>query len=820
MFSQRAAVPGRGASEAATLVTAALSALEEAQWGAESDARELPDVRAILDAPEELRRECLLEIAGREEGYHRLTLLSLLARKRVQLTADDIEQLLSPFGSELEPLEAWRHSETVRVLSRQLERAYSALSEIEQERLKPFLECAACQADDAPTATRLRKLVGAPDAIRFDLIDEDDDVGHRLRAVLQQGEESEEARAAVLDLLAAFAASGRAGKTWRAEAGRVCGLLSQPTDLVAALLDAALDAADTTWQYPYDDRTLTLTRCATEGNESLLCGAALFAGLVADPALLPRLRRLALKSVAVIVSESGIAGPRSLRLANASAQAIAEIGAPASITELLALERAVRHGTLLKQIRRAIDALAAAQGMTRDELLERAVERHDLDSDGRRRVPLSRGTAVIDVEGGTAASLVYLDDYERRRKSIPAEVKAADAETLAALREDLKAIRKTIAGERQRLDRLSTLNRTWAIDDWRSLYLEHPITGRLTRALIWGFGGRDGVDLVGMPRDATTAVTSSGEEVAIPAEGDAYVWHPITASAEDVRAWRLYLLEQAIAQPFKQAFRELYVVTPAELETRVYSNRFAGHVFGQVQARALMKGRGWRPLPVAWWDDGIEHGVARRAYEAFAIRAEFFFDPALDIEPLGSGLYPYCTSDQVRFVEARSDEPVALADVPPVVFTEAMRDVDLFIGVTSIGADPEWLDRGHGRRFENYWHAYSFGELTAAGEIRRQVLEQLLPRLAIADRCELEERYLVVRGDLRTYRVHLGSGNVLMSPNDQYLCIVATRDSRAQKLFIPFDDDPVLSVILSKAFLLAEDSAIKDPTITAQISCQ
>ena len=76
----------------------------------------------------------------------------------------------------------------------------------------------------------------------------------------------------------------------------------------------------------------------------------------------------------------------------------------------------------------------------------------------------------------------------------------------------------------------------------------------------------------------------------------------------------------------------------------------------------------------------------------------------------------------------------------------------------------------------------------------------------------------MVRGDLRTYRIHLGSGNILMAPDDQYLCIVAARDGRAGKLFLPFDDDPVLSVILSKAFLLADDTKITDPSITRQIS--
>jgi hypothetical protein len=99
-------------------------------------------------------------------------------------------------------------------------------------------------------------------------------------------------------------------------------------------------------------------------------------------------------------------------------------------------------------------------------------------------------------------------------------------------------------------------------------------------------------------------------------------------------------------------------------------------------------------------------------------------------------------------------------------------------------------------------------------------LAALLPMLAIADRCELTGRFLVVRGDLRTYKIHLGSGNVLMTPDDQYLCIVAARDARASKLFLPFDDDPLLSLILSKAFLLVGDTKITDPAITRQIAAR
>jgi hypothetical protein len=788
--------------------------LDQGRWISEAELRQRPEVRAILEGPDELRRACIVEAAARRDSFHCVNLLSAIGRKRVELSAADVETVLAPARPELDHRGRYWYSESIRVLSRQIEHAYAGFSDKDKERLRPLLERAAGDVQDAATATRLRKLVAPADAIPFGLLEDGDDVGPRVRAAFEASDEPVAARAAALDLLASFPASGRPAKKWQTEAERVRGSLVDPATFVGALLDVALEAVETEEEHTYNGETYTVTLYATPASESLLCGAVALAGMVADPSLLPWLRRLAVKSVTVIGGQYG--NPRSLRLANACAQAIADIGAPSSITELLALERSVRHGTLLKQIRKAIETLAAAQGMTRDQLLERAVEEHGLDRDGTRRTQLSRGAALIEVDARSAA-LVYLDDEGTRRKSVPADVKEADAETVAAIREELKGIRKTIAGERHRLDSLMALDRRWTMKEWRSYYLDHPVTGRLARSLVWGFRSGD-TDILGIPRDATTALTSSGDELAIPSDAEVRLWHPIHATADEVQAWRLYLLEQQVVQPFKQAFRELYVLTPAEEQARVYSNRFAGHVFRQVQARALMKGRGWKPVAVAWWDDGIDHGVARRSFETFGIRTEFFFDPIIDFEPDGSDLYPYCTSDQVRFFDAVGDDPMELGDVPLLVFTETMRDVDLFVGVTSIGADPEWLDRGEGRRFETYWHAYSFGELTAAGEIRRQVLEQLVPRLAIADRCVLDARYLTVRGELRTYRIHLGSGNVLMSPNDQYLCIVAVRNSRADKLFLPFDDDPVLSLILSKAFLLAEDTAITDETITSQIT--
>ena len=141
----------------------------------------------------------------------------------------------------------------------------------------------------------------------------------------------------------------------------------------------------------------------------------------------------------------------------------------------------------------------------------------------------------------------------------------------------------------------------------------------------------------------------------------------------------------------------------------------------------------------------------------------------------------------------------------------------MFVGVASVGNDPTWNDGGPEGRFRDYWQNYSFGDLNASAKTRKDVLQRLIPRLKIASVCTFDEKFLVVRGQLRTYKIHLGSGNILMQPNDQYLCIVPKQGEQSDDVLLPFEGDRTLSVILSKAFLLAADMKIKDETITRQI---
>ncbi len=61
---------------------------------------------------------------------------------------------------------------------------------------------------------------------------------------------------------------------------------------------------------------------------------------------------------------------------------------------------------------------------------------------------------------------------------------------------------------------------------------------------------------------------------------------PDQEEAGEVLAWRDRLAELELCQPFKQAHREVYLLTDAERTTRTYSNRFAAHVLKQHQFNA------------------------------------------------------------------------------------------------------------------------------------------------------------------------------------------------------------------------------------------
>ncbi len=491
------------------------------------------------------------------------------------------------------------------------------------------------------------------------------------------------------------------------------------------------------------------------------------------------------------------------------ARAVEDFPTAEAVAALRTARGVVRHKGVPKQLDRMLKrierTLADRPGV--------ALRLPDLGfgADGARRSAVGGYVATITVADDIALSWQRADG--RTLRGVPASVRRDHAAEVKELRGLVRQARNQLLTLARALQAGYTAETVWPYRRWREELAVHPLAGPVARRLIWEVEVPPGRWQAVLPCDggaelhdaAGTAVPAPGPDAAIR------LWHPIRAQPQQIRAWRDLLTERRVRQPFKQAFREIYLLTPAELATRIYSNRFAAHIVDYRQLYALVKGRGWAADLLGPWDGGHD-GQACGVFAAGSWRACLYHEWVEHARDTG-----YAATDQVRF-ERKLDgawQQTPLQDVPAVVFSEAMRDVDLFVGVTSIAADPDWADRGEDR-FRQYWRTASFGALSPTAQVRRDAVQRIIPKTKIADRCTVGERYLVVRGGLRTYKIHLGSANILMEPDDSYLCIVPSRRSGRDEVFLPFEDDR-LALIVSKAFLLADDTSITDETILSQI---
>jgi hypothetical protein len=350
-------------------------------------------------------------------------------------------------------------------------------------------------------------------------------------------------------------------------------------------------------------------------------------------------------------------------------------------------------------------------------------------------------------------------------RSVPAAVRADPS--YAALREHQELLRDQARRMRAGLlERLVATSGTLSPGDLSRLRVL-PCGGPLLAGLLWQdqagtIGLLDGVDATG----PLTAV------------------HPhVLYERGELAAWQERIVRQRLRQPVKQAFRELYVLTPAERDTGDVSARFAGHVLNGKVAGQLLTGRGWTLHGP--YDDFQATRLAGPGLTA-ALRCDFHGYFGLD----------NVTTGEVRFLTA--GRPVPLASVPPAAFSEAMRDLDLMVSVAS--TDPS-----------------GYASPASAGS-RAQILASLVSDLGL-DRVTIDGTTAVVRGSRATYRVNLTSGSIHLVPGG-YLCIVPASFGRSphRRLFLPFSgDDQPTSAILSKVLLLAEDEKITDRSILAQI---
>lgn len=248
--------------------------------------------------------------------------------------------------------------------------------------------------------------------------------------------------------------------------------------------------------------------------------------------------------------------------------------------------------------------------------------------------------------------------------------------------------------------------------------------------------------------------------------------------------YQRYAFNEELIQPFKQIFRELYIINEDERKEETISRRYAGH---QVQPRrtlALLKNRNW----TVDYYEGLQRVYYKENIIATMYALADWFSPS-DIEAP--------TLETVEFFDRKTLKNKKLTEIDPIIFSETMRDIDLIVSVAHVGGvDPLASN--------------------STIEMRKVIVSEVLNMLSVSNVC-IEGDHAKVKGSLGEYSIHLGSG-IVHKMGFGALYILPVHSQHRGKIFLPFlDEDPRTAEITSKILLLAEDNKIKDPTILEQL---
>jgi Family of unknown function (DUF5724)/Domain of unknown function (DUF4132) len=388
-------------------------------------------------------------------------------------------------------------------------------------------------------------------------------------------------------------------------------------------------------------------------------------------------------------------------------------------------------------------------------------------------------------------------------KDIPASLKKSEA--VIAIRERKKELERQVSRMRSSLEAAMIRGDQFAGSELVKLF-DHPMLRAMLKNLIWMVEG-DVLPAFGFPEafdpnrklekndphkgSVGALYDYNGVDFVFKADDKLRIAHPHDLYTHEVWAqFQASLFDQSKlesilrVQPFKQVFRELYPLTPGEGE-QSESLRYAGYQVNPKQSIALLGARGW----VARYEEGISKTFFDENITAWLESNQGWTTPSEVEAP---------KLEKVYFTKRGDWKKLKLAEIPPRVFSEVMRDVDLVVSVAHVGGvDPE----------------ASMSTTTMRTAMVRETC-----RLLKLENVRIEKNLVLIDGQLNKYSVHLGSGTVHQLPGG-YVCIVVVQSQQRGRVFLPFaDNDPRTAEVIAKVMLLSKDSEIQDPIITRQIA--
>ncbi|HEY8482187.1 MAG TPA: DUF4132 domain-containing protein [Spirillospora sp.] len=265
-------------------------------------------------------------------------------------------------------------------------------------------------------------------------------------------------------------------------------------------------------------------------------------------------------------------------------------------TRLRHLDRLARRAADAKHMRRwaqqRLDRVARERGLGSEQLADRLVPDLGLDADGT--MTLDYGPRRFVVGFDEQLKPFVTDENGKPRKTLP-KPGVKDDEKLAPAAykrfSELKKEARTVAADQiKRLERAMVTGRSWTPEEFRGLFVEHPLMGHIGRRLVWAAG-----DAAFRVAEDGTLADVHDDPYTPPPDAAVTLPHPVLLGEKAVAAWASVFADYEILQPFEQLARPVHTLTDDERDATRLA-RFEGRTahFGRFLG---MTSRGWELGP-------------------------------------------------------------------------------------------------------------------------------------------------------------------------------------------------------------------------------
>ncbi|MFI5458284.1 MAG: DUF4132 domain-containing protein [Isosphaerales bacterium] len=384
------------------------------------------------------------------------------------------------------------------------------------------------------------------------------------------------------------------------------------------------------------------------------------------------------------------------KMAEYAVEALSLLGTDVALLTIDSL--ALRYRTKNKNVgRAAVDAFAAAAenlGITPDELGDRVVPWLGFEP-GRPRL-IDCGGKKVEARISTDLKLQFID--LEKNKPLASLPKSAPKDVLAEFKELGATLREVVKAQVLRLENLMVRQQRWPVDRWSELFTTHPVLLPVAVRLIWGVYGDAGkLQAAFRTLEDRTFTQATDLPFELPAKGRIGIVHPLELTEDQRKAWQTHLADYEITPPFPQLERPVVQLAPDRAGKKSVTE-YAGTNLNGMTFKGRADRFGWtrgsvcdagsittyfKSFPAAGVDvflglDGMYIGIDMSAEielkDAFFVRAG----------SVKTGSYTYDEPGNEN-----DDRVLRFGDVPPIVYSEVLGDLQKIAGKNKSGGDGE-----------------------------------------------------------------------------------------------------------------------------------